>query len=101
MYEDGLLLLSLEVLSVLLFIGIALILLEIKMAGTFIFGSLGVVCLVLFAVGANILPINLIGVGLIILGFGLLVAEVFITSLGLLTIGGIISFVFGLKALLV
>lgn len=88
-----------NILSVLLFIGIALILLEIKMAGTFIFGSLGVVCLVLFAFGANILPINLIGVGLIILGFGLLVAEVFITSFGLLTIGGIISFVFGLKAL--
>lgn len=88
-----------NILSVLLFIGIALILLEIKVAGTFIFGSLGAVCLVLFAFGANILPINFIGIGLIILGFGLLVAEIFITSFGLLTVGGVISFVFGLRAL--
>lgn len=88
-----------NILAVLLFIGIALILLEIKVPGTFIFGTFGVVSLILFAYGANIIPINFLGIGLIILGFALIVGEVFITSFGLLTLGSIVSFVFGLRVL--
>lgn len=88
-----------NILAVLLFIGIALILLEIKVPGTFIFGTFGVVCLIIFAYGANIIPINFLGIGLIILGFALIVGEVFITSFGLLTLGSIVSFVFGLRVL--
>lgn len=88
-----------NILAVLLFIGIALILLEIKVPGTFIFGTFGVVSLIIFAYGANIIPINFLGIGLIILGFALIVSEVFITSFGLLTLGSIVSFVFGLRVL--
>lgn len=88
-----------NILAVLLFIGIALILLEIKVSGTFIFGTFGVVSLIIFAYGANIIPINFLGIGLIILGFALIVGEVFITSFGLLTLGSIVSFVFGLRVL--
>lgn len=88
-----------NILAVLLFIGIALILLEIKVPGTFIFGTFGVVSLIIFAYGANIIPINFLGIGLIILGFALIVGEVFITSFGLLTLGSIVSFVFGLRIL--
>lgn len=88
-----------NILAVLLFIGIALILLEIKVSGTFIFGTFGVVSLIIFAYGANIIPINFLGIGLIILGFALIVGEVFITSFGLLTLGSIVSFVFGLRIL--
>ena len=88
-----------NILAVLLFIGIALILLEIKVPGTFIFGTFGVVSLIIFAYGANIIPINFLGIGLIILGFALIVGEVFITSFGLLTLGSIVSFVFGLRVL--
>ena len=88
-----------NILAVLLFIVIALILLEIKVPGTFIFGTFGVVSLIIFAYGANIIPINFLGIGLIILGFALIVGEVFITSFGLLTLGSIVSFVFGLRVL--
>lgn len=88
-----------NILAVLLFIGIALILLEIKVPGTFIFGTFGIVSLIIFAYGANIIPINFLGIGLIILGFALIVGEVFITSFGLLTLGSIVSFVFGLRVL--
>lgn len=88
-----------NILAVLLFAGIALILLEIKVPGTFIFGTLGAVCVIIFAYGANIIPINFLGIGLIMLGFALIIGEIFITSFGILTIGSIISFLFGLRVL--
>lgn len=86
-------------LSAILFLGIVLIGLEIKMAGSFIFGSLGALALIIFAIGANIIPINYLGIMLIILGFALIFAEFFITSFGLLTISAMISFIFGLRML--
>ncbi len=88
-----------DFLALMLFLGILFILLEIKMPGTFIFAGLGILCLILFAFGSNLLPINMVGILLIILGFALLVAEIFITSFGALTVGGITSLVFGLKML--
>ncbi len=86
-------------LVVILFIGIILILLEITMPGTFIFASLGIAALVIFAFGVNLLPINLFGLALVGLGMALLIAEIFLPSFGALTVSGIISLVFGLKML--
>lgn len=88
-----------NVLAILLFIGISLLFLEFKAPGTFLFGSFGIVFLVIFGFGSSILPINFLGIGLIAAGFLLFIAEIFITSFGLLTLGGIISFIFGLRAL--
>lgn len=88
-----------DFLAAVFFLGIILIMLEIKMPGTFIFAGLGAICLIVFAFGANIIPINFLGIMLILLGFGLFIAEIFITSFGALTVAGIISLVFGLRML--
>lgn len=88
-----------DILTGLLFIGTLLILLEIKLGGTFIFGILGVLFFILFGTGANIIPVNVFGILLIAGAFGLFVAEMFITSFGILGIGGIISLITGLNIL--
>lgn len=88
-----------DFLAVVLFLGIILIMLEVKMPGTFIFAELGIVCLIIFAFGANIIPINFLGIMLILLGFGLFIAEIFITSFGALTVAGLVSLIFGLRML--
>ena len=88
-----------DFLAVVLFLGIILIMLEVKMPGTFIFAGLGIVCLIIFAFGANIIPINFLGIMLILLGFGLFIAEIFITSFGALTVAGLVSLIFGLRML--
>ena len=88
-----------DTLAALLFLGIMLIAFEFKMPGSFIFAGLGVVCLVLFALGSNMIPVNYLAFLLILGGFALLAAEIFITSFGLLTISGIACLLFGLRML--
>ncbi len=58
-------------------------------------GLVGVFCALLGGVGLSMLPINLGGVFLFGLGIALLVAEVFVTSFGLLFIGGLASIFIG------
>ncbi len=88
-----------DFLAAVLFLGIILIMLEVKMPGTFVFAGLGIICLIVFAFGANIIPINFLGIMLILLGFGLFIAEIFITSFGALTVAGLVSLIFGLRML--
>lgn len=78
-----------NVLMMLLLIGIMAIFLEIKMPGTFIFAGLGAVSIILFFFGINIIPINYLGLVLVLTGIGLLVAEIFVPSFGLLTLSAI------------
>ncbi len=68
---------------------------EFKNPGMIVPGALGGVSLFMFLMAVRVLPINVVGLILIILAVGLFVAELYITSYGLLTIGGIASFVFG------
>jgi len=58
-------------------------------------GITGAVCLVLAAIAFQILPFSWVGLLLIIAGMGLMVAEIFVTSFGLLFISGIICFLLG------
>ncbi len=58
-------------------------------------GIAGAICLVLAFFGMQILPTNTSGILLIIIGIALLVAEIKVTSYGLLSLGGIISMLFG------
>lgn len=88
-----------DLLAGLLFLGVILIILEIKLGGTFVFGILGLLLFVLFGVGVNIVPVNVFGILLIAGAFGLFIAEIFITSFGILGIGGIISLIAGLNIL--
>jgi len=55
----------------------------------------GVICLIVGLYALNTLPVNYAGAALILLGLGLLVAEAFIVSGGLLALGGLAAFAIG------
>ncbi|MEM9244065.1 MAG: nodulation protein NfeD [Pseudomonadota bacterium] len=79
----------------LLMAGIWGLFLEFAYAGTMIPGVLGVICLLIGLYGLQLLPINYVGFGLMILGIGFFIAEIFIPTFGILGIGGIISLTIG------
>ncbi|MGC8924488.1 MAG: NfeD family protein [Calditerrivibrio sp.] len=88
-----------NIIVLLLLIAIASIFLEFKMPGTFIFASIGIAAIILFLLAINIIPINYLGLLLILAGIALLIAEIFITSFGLLSIAGISALAAGLYIL--
>jgi membrane-bound serine protease (ClpP class) len=68
---------------------------EFSHPGTIFPGVAGAICLILALTAFQVLPINYAGLGLIILGIALLVAEAFVPSFGVLGIGGIIALALG------
>lgn len=68
---------------------------EFSHPGAYLPGVAGAICLLLALTSFQLLPINLAGLMLIALGMALLVAELFVTSYGVLGIGGVIAFVIG------
>lgn len=88
-----------NVLILLLIIAILSIFLELKMPGTFVFAGVGIVAILLFLFGINILPMNYMAFLLIIAGIALIILEIFVPSFGLLTVAAIVSLVFGMKLL--
>jgi membrane-bound serine protease (ClpP class) len=58
-------------------------------------GVVGAICLLLGLYALHLLPVNYAGLALILLGLSFMVAEVFLTSFGVLAVGGIVAFVFG------
>ncbi|MBE0415836.1 MAG: nodulation protein NfeD [Dehalococcoidia bacterium] len=80
---------------ILLSIGMLGIMLELFNPGTIFPGVVGAICLLLSFYSLGMLPVNYVGIILIILAFGLFIAEVFITSHGLLALGGIASLTIG------
>jgi membrane-bound serine protease (ClpP class) len=65
----------------------------------FFSGTLGAIAIVLAWIGSNSLPLNIGGLLLILLGVGLFVLELHVTSYGLLTVGGVVCFILGAFAL--
>ena len=63
-------------------------------------GILGGICFILALLGFSLLPINLIGVLLILLAIGLFVAELMVSGFGLFGVGGIVAMTFGLLVLI-
>ena len=65
----------------------------------FFSGILGAMALLLAFIGSNSLPLNVGGLLLILLGIGLFALEINVTSYGLLSVGGAVSFLLGAMAL--
>jgi len=80
---------------ILLSLGTIGIIAEIYSPGAFFPGILGAISLLLAFYSLGVLDANLGGILLILLAFGLFIAEVFTTTFGILTAGGITALVLG------
>jgi len=79
---------------ILLLIGMLGLFLEYVHPGTLVPGIIGGICIILFFVVQS-MPINYVGVALMLLAIGFFIAEIFIASFGLLTVAGLACFVIG------
>jgi membrane-bound serine protease (ClpP class) len=68
---------------------------EMSHPGLILPGILGAICILTSLISFQMLPIHYGALGLILLGMGCLVAELFLPTYGVLGIGGIVSFIFG------
>jgi membrane-bound serine protease (ClpP class) len=79
----------------LLLVGVYGLFLEFTNPGVVLPGVLGAIALLIGLYALQLLPINYVALGLIFLGIGFLVSEVFFTSYGVLGIGGVVAFLIG------
>lgn len=79
----------------LMLIGVYGLIFELSNPGFGVPGVLGAVCLLLAMYAFQVLPVSYAGLGLLMLGIGLMVAEAFAPSFGILGLGGITAFVVG------
>jgi membrane-bound serine protease (ClpP class) len=79
----------------LLIFGFYGILFELYTPGWGVGGTVGVICLVLGFFAMSVLPINYVGLALIVIALTMFVAEAFVPSYGFLTLGGVVCLVLG------
>ncbi len=79
----------------LLIFGLLGLYLEFSHPGALFPGILGGICLLLAFLAFQVLPINYVGLLLILLSIGFFIAEIKIQGFGMLGVGGIIAFVLG------
>ncbi|MCI0749702.1 MAG: nodulation protein NfeD [Nevskiales bacterium] len=80
---------------ILMLIGIYGLLLEGYHPGAIVPGVIGAICLLLALFAFQVLPVNYVGLALILLGVVLMIAETLVPSFGTMGFGGIVAFVFG------
>jgi len=80
---------------ILLMIGIYGIIFEFWHPGLAGPGIVGAICLLVGLMALSVLPINLAGLSLLVLGIGMMAAEAFTPGIGVLGLGGVISFILG------
>ena len=80
---------------ILMLVGVYGLVIELSNPGGIIAGVIGSICLLLALYAFQVLPINYAGLALVGIGLGFIVSEMFITSGGILGIGGVIAFVIG------
>jgi len=85
--------------SILLTIGLLGLYFELSHPGAVLPGVVGGICLLLAFFALSLLPVSYVGVALVVLAVVLFIAEVKVTSYGMLAVGGIISLVLGLAML--
>ncbi|MEE8350506.1 MAG: nodulation protein NfeD [Acidobacteriota bacterium] len=74
--------------------------LEFTNPGLIVPGIIGGICFILALLGFSLLPINFIGVLLILLAIGLFVAELMASGFGVFGVGGIVAMTLGLLVLI-
>ncbi len=84
-----------DIAFLLLSLGSLGLLLEFYHPGLVFPGVAGAVCLIMGFVSFQILPFNYAGIALLVLGIALFIAEIYVTSYGVLILGGLISFALG------
>lgn len=80
---------------ILLLIGVYGIIFEFLHPGMAGPGVVGAICLLVGLMALSVLPINLAGAGLLALGIGLMAAEAVAPGIGVLGLGGVVSFILG------
>ena len=78
-----------------LMVGVLGIVLELQSPGIGVGGIVGGISLLLGLYALSVLPVNLVGVALLILAAILFVAEIFVISGGILAIGGVAAMILG------
>ncbi len=84
-----------EIALLLLLVGIYGLVFEGWNPGAIVPGVVGAICLLLAAYALQVMPVNYAGLGLILLGIVLMIAEIFVPSFGALGFGGIAAFAMG------
>ena len=79
----------------LLLAGIYGLMFEFLNPGSLLPGTVGAICLIVGLYALNMLPINMAGLILLLIGIALMVAEAFVPSFGILGFGGITAFTIG------
>ena len=79
----------------LLILGALGLFVEFKSPGLIFPGVLGAIFILLFLVSTPILPVNVVGLLLVILGLVFFILEVKVVSYGMLTVGGVVSLIIG------
>ncbi|MEW5008856.1 MAG: nodulation protein NfeD [Cycloclasticus sp.] len=80
---------------ILMLAGIYGLFFEFANPGAIVPGTVGSICLLLALFAFQVLPMNYAGLVLILLGIGLMTAEAFQPSFGVLGLGGVVAFVIG------
>ena len=79
----------------LLIIGLYGLMFEGYSPGAVLPGVVGAICLLLGLYALHVLSVNFAGLALVLLGLGMMIAEVFLPSFGALGLGGLAAFVIG------
>lgn len=80
---------------ILMLVGIYGLIIEFSHPGLGGPGIIGAICLLLALYAFQVLPISYVGLGLIIVGIALMVAEAFTPSFGVMGVGGLVAFFIG------
>jgi membrane-bound serine protease (ClpP class) len=85
---------------ILLMVGVYGLLFEFMNPGALVPGTIGAISLLIGLYALAALPVDFVGVALMLLGLALMVGEAFAPSFGVLGIGGIAAFMFGAAILI-
>ena len=80
---------------VLMLVGIYGLILEFSNPGIILPGVVGTICLLMSLYAFQVLPINYAGLALLGIGLAFIIAEMFVSSGGILGVGGVVAFTVG------